>query len=132
MKRRFQVCAAAVIMLASPALAQLSASQTIGYLDLDKDGKVSLNEYLTFQQPRLSQYDANGNGRLSRDEFKASLAPAAQKSARESFRVFDANKDGGLSQEEFLGYHAFVFKNYFDSNKDGFITAEEWRKVMGG
>ncbi len=46
--------------------------------------------------------------------------------------MFDANKDGGLSQEEFLGYHALVFKNYFDSNKDGFITLEEWRKVMGG
>ena len=132
MKHRFQACAVAAVILSSPALAQLSADQTMGFLDLDKDGKVSRNEYLTFQQRRLSQYDANGNGRLSRDEFKASLAPEARKNAREVFRVFDANKDGGLSQEEFLGYHAFVFKNYFDSNKDGFITLEEWRKVMGG
>ena len=129
---RFPACALAAIILSSPALAQHSPADTIGLLDVDKDGKVSRNEYLTFQQRRLSQYDANGNGRLSREEFKASLAAEARKNAKESFRVFDVNKDGGLSQDEFLGYHAFVFKNYFDLNKDGFISLEEWRKVMGG
>ena len=58
MKHRFQACAVAAVILSSPALAQLSAAETIGFLDLDKDGKVSRNEYLSFQQLRLSQYDA--------------------------------------------------------------------------
>ena len=131
-KHAFAACLAALALGSGPALAQVSAEQAIGYLDRNKDGKVSLEEYLAFQQPRLAQFDANGNGRLSRAEFKASLAADAQKTARESFRIFDLNKDNSLSQEEFLGFHAFVFKNYLDANKDGFITVEEWRKVMGG
>lgn len=112
--------------------AQASAERTLAYLDRDADGRIGLNEYLVFQQPRLSQFDANGNGRLSRAEFKASLSAKAQRNAARSFRAFDLDRDNGLSQEEFLGYHAWIFKNYLDANRDGFITAEEWRKVLDG
>jgi Ca2+-binding EF-hand superfamily protein len=94
-------------------------------MDLDRDGKVSLNEYLNFQLPRLTQFDANKNGRLSRDEFKESLDPASQKNAERSFLSFDLNKDRALNQEEFLGYHAFVFKNFVDKNRDGFLSEDE-------
>ena len=100
-------------------------ARAIAFMDLDKDGKVSLNEYLNFQLPKLAQFDANKNGRMSREEFTASLDAASQKNADRSFLTFDLNKDRALSQEEFLGYHAFVFKNYVDKNRDGFLTEEE-------
>ena len=47
---------------ASPAFA-------VAYLDKDADGKVSLNEYLNFQFPKLAAGDANANGKLSAKEF---------------------------------------------------------------
>lgn len=109
-----------------PQLAPRSpAARAIAFMDLDRDGKVSLNEYLNFQLPRLTQFDANKNGRLSRDEFKESLDPASQKNAERSFLSFDLNKDRALNQEEFLGYHAFVFKNFVDKNRDGFLSEDE-------
>lgn len=120
---RFSV-ALAVLALSGAAYAQDSAG-LVRYLDLDRDGKVSLNEYLTFQQPRLAQFDENENGRLSRAEFKESLSEQAKGNADRSFRAFDQNSNNGLEQREFLGYHAFVFKNFIDRNKDEFVTAEE-------
>ena len=49
-----------------------------------------------------------------------------------AFVFRNANAEGGrtLSQKEFLGYHAWVFKEYVDSDKDGFMSAEEWSAVM--
>ena len=116
--------ALAVFVLSGSAYAQ-DAAGLVRYLDLDRDGKVSLNEYLTFQQPRLAQFDANQNGRLSRAEFEESLSEQAKGNADRSFRAFDRNSNNGLEQREFLGYHAFVFKNVIDKNKDEFVTAEE-------
>lgn len=101
------------------------AARAIAFMDHDKDGSASLNEYLNFQLPKATQFDANKNGRLSREEFTASLDPASQNNADRSFLAFDLNKDRTLSQEEFLGYHAFVFKNYVDKNRDGFLTEDE-------
>ena len=42
------------------------------------------------------------------------------------------NTEGGrtLSQKEFLGYHAWVFKTFVDTDKDGFMSQEEWTSIM--
>ncbi len=98
----------------------------LAMLDHNKDGKTDLNEYLNFQLPNLARFDANGNGRLSRSEFKDSLPEKAKLNAARTFQAFDLNKDRSLSQDEFLGYHAWVFKNLLDGNRDGFIDIAEW------
>jgi hypothetical protein len=122
-------CAPAVSVFAASAAAQ-TPEQAVAFLDHDKDGKVSLNEYLNFQLPNLAKNDLNSNGKLSRDEFKNSLADSAKKNAETSFKAFDADRNNGLDQREFLGYHAFVFKNYIDTDKDGFMSAAEWSALM--
>ncbi|MDZ4762065.1 MAG: hypothetical protein SGJ21_13450 [Alphaproteobacteria bacterium] len=121
------LCAAAVA-LAGAASAQ-SPDQVIAFLDIDRDGQISLNEYLTFQQPKLAEFDANADGQLQGKEFKASLPASSQKNAARSFEAFN-RRGNAMDQEEFLGYHAYVFKNYVDDNRDGFMSAAEWEKVM--
>ena len=112
-----------------PAFAQ-QPGMVIAFLDKNADGKCDLNEYLTFQQPRLAQFDKDGDGGLNLGEFRESLQGQSKMNAAFVFK--NANAEGGrtLSQKEFLGYHAWVFQNYVDSDKDGFMSAEEWSKIM--
>lgn len=124
------------LVLVQPASAQQAfqptPEQAIGYLDKDGDGKCSLQEFLAFQVTRMAQFDANGNGILEFAEFKESLQGEGKKNAQRSFDAF--NTEGmpkGLTQREFLGYHAYVFKTYIDTDKDGFMSAAEWSKIMG-
>jgi hypothetical protein len=35
-----------------------------------------------------------------------------------------------MTQREFLGYHAYMFKNYVDDDGDGFMSAAEWEKLI--
>jgi hypothetical protein len=134
MRLKATVLAAACPILAAvpgigPALAQ-QPGMVIAFLDKNADGKCDLNEYLTFQQPRLAQFDKDGDGGLNLGEFRESLQGKSKMNAAFVFK--NANAEGGrtLSQKEFLGYHAWVFKNYVDSDKDGFMSAEEWSEIM--
>ncbi len=135
---RFQVITAALALgVALPATAQqlkqITAEQAIAALDADTDGKVSLQEFLHFQAARMPEFDKDGDGILDKKEFKASLQGKEQiKNAERAFIGFN-NEDNkrGLTQREFLGYHAYVFNNRIDKDKDGFMTAAEWDELMG-
>jgi hypothetical protein len=122
-----------LILAAAPGVGAAFAQQpgmVVAFLDKNADGKCDLNEYLTFQQPRLAQFDKDGDGGLNLGEFRESLQGKSKMNAAFVFK--NANAEGGrtLSQKEFLGYHAWVFKNYVDSDKDGFMSAEEWSEIM--
>jgi hypothetical protein len=113
------------------AAQQLTAEQAIQHVDKDADGKCSLNEYLTFQVDRIAQFDSNADGSLQYAEFKQSLPESGKKNAERSFDAFDREEaPKALTRREFLGYHAYVFKNYIDADKDGFMSAAEWTKIM--
>ena len=126
---------ALVISAGFPAFAQqpqLTGDQAIAFLDKDRDGKCSLNEYLTFQVTRLAQFDANGDGALQYGEFKESLSGKGKQSAQRSFDVFNTEEDRkALTRREFLGYHAYVFKQFVDTDGDGFMSAAEWTSIIG-
>jgi hypothetical protein len=121
------------VLLASPALAQQpTPEQVIAFLDKDADGQCSLQEYLQFQLPKLTQFDANADGALQLPEFRNSLEGKAKNNAKYSFDMFDKEeKSRALTQREFLGYHAFVFKTYVDRDNDGFMSPAEWSSLMG-
>ena len=133
---RLRTTGLAVVGLALAAWPGMGAAfaqqpgMVIAFLDKNADGKCDLNEYLTFQQPRLAQFDKDGDGGLNLGEFRESLQGKSKMNAAFVFK--NANAEGGrtLSQKEFLGYHAWVFKNYVDSDKDGFMSAEEWSEIM--
>jgi hypothetical protein len=119
-------------MLAGPALAQqVNPEQAIAYLDQDRDGKCSLNEFLTFQAGRIAQFDADADGVLQYGEFKESLQGRGKQTAQRSFDAFNTEEDKkALTRREFLGYHAYVFKQFIDTNGDGFMSAAEWEKIV--
>lgn len=120
----------AIGLVAGQAWAQ-QPDQVIGFLDKNGDGKCNLDEYLAYQLPRLAQFDKDGDGELTLAEFKESLQGKSKRNAAALFK--GANVEGGrtLTQREFLGYHAWVFKTFVDADKDGFMSAEEWSKIVG-
>lgn len=112
--------------------AQVTAEQAIAFLDKDRDGKCNLNEYLTFQVTRLGQFDADGDGVLQYGEFRESLNGKGKQNAQRSFDAFNTEEDRkALTRREFLGYHAYVFKQFVDTDGDGFMSASEWSAVVG-
>jgi Ca2+-binding EF-hand superfamily protein len=132
--------AAAVIILASgplPASARTPTREQVKqawekrFQDLDKnrDGQVSLEEYLAFfgaEHPQRRQfleyefrkYDRNGDGFITHEEHWAPV------SLEDEFRALDKNQDGRISLDEFLqGEKLF---RQLDRNHDGVITLEEY------
>ncbi len=123
---------AAAILAAAGAGAAVAQQpeQVIAFLDKSGDGKCNLDEYLMYQQPRMAEFDTDKNGELNQAEFKSSLQGKSKQNAAVVFKTFNAEGGRTLTQREFLGYHAWVFKNYVDTDKDGFMSAEEWSKIM--
>jgi hypothetical protein len=116
-------------LMAGPALAQ-QPDMVIAFLDKNADGKCDLNEYLTYQQPRIAEFDKDGDGELNLGEFRNSLQGKSKSNAQFLFK--NTNAEGGrtLSQKEFLGYHAWVFNTHVDTDRDGFMSPEEWSAVI--
>ncbi len=128
------VAALTVLALAGAdaALAQqVTPEQAVAFLDKDGDGKCSLNEYLAFQVTRITQFDSDADGALEYGEFKDSLNGPGKVNAQRSFDAFNREENRkALTQREFLGYHAYIFKTFVDTDGDGFMSGEEWAKVM--
>ena len=119
-------------------------------LDSDKNGFLSENELLKFQQNGLGQaedltykvFDADEDGNVSKDEYIAFFKkqPAQNVSEADLARIFedmDADKDGNLSPEELKEYrlqhleaqNREIFK-LMDFNHDRKLTKEEFGSFM--
>lgn len=83
-------------------------------LDLNKDGKITLDEYEQFMRDAFNKLDTNKDGSLSPKEAEPIFTA-------EEFAIVDKNKDGKITLEELLEQVTADFKRQ-DLNKDGSIT----------
>lgn len=98
------------VSVAASAAAQAPPSTTSAYLrllDMDRDGRVSLDEYQAWMAVGFARMDANGDGIVQVSEMPPSPRPRKpltrarhRKNIAATFHRQDANHDGYLSASE--------------------------------
>jgi Ca2+-binding EF-hand superfamily protein len=106
-------------------------------LDANQDGAIDHDEVPAKARPAferlVKQGDANHNGKLEAEEFRAVLVELkefsdyAKKKAVDRFQAMDQDRDGKVSREEFTGPKPRF--DQLDKNGDGFLTQQEF---LGG
>lgn len=106
--------------------------------DTNKDGAVDRAEWKTGQEARFRRLDANGDGKLTKEELFASTPGAAnsvlpndRQAQRQStyFQLLDTNKDGVVTLAEFMAQADRNFARC-DVNNDGRIDTAECRSAL--
>lgn len=97
---------AGALLFPCTAAAQ-GASDYFDSIDLDRDGRVSLEEFQQRMSWAFRQMDRNGDEVLAPEEQLVPNAPTLtlaelRRRMAEQFRRQDANKDGWLSKRELL------------------------------
>lgn len=96
------------VLLAAPVMAQVQdTNQYLQRMDADGDGRVSPDEYLQWMLYAFDRMDRNGNGVLEADEQPGGRGkPILREEQRQvilaRFARQDANGDGYLSARELM------------------------------
>jgi Ca2+-binding EF-hand superfamily protein len=98
--------------------------------DTNKDGKLTQAEIDAARDQRRTQFDRDGNGALSLEEYQALWADAMRPRMVRQFQAHDADGNGSITAEEFRARYADVVRN-LDRNNDGELTADELRRRGG-
>ena len=111
-----------------PALAQSQdlirqVKANFDRIDTDGDGVISRAEFRKVRAARWTQIDRNGDGYLGEDDFPGFAARRARAQLAEIAHL-DANRDGRISQGEFLDGPLPLFEQT-DRNSDGVLTPTE-------
>lgn len=100
---------ALVLICFAPAAlsAGAAANRYFEVVDTDRDGRISLPEYLDRMTWAFRRMDADGNGVLEPEEQLAPNSPRLTRADLEArlqgqFRRQDRNRDGSLDPAEFL------------------------------
>jgi Ca2+-binding EF-hand superfamily protein len=105
--------------------ARLRLGRLFQRLDRDRDGAIPLARMSKPSRDKLLRYDANRDGRVTREEFLDWERREAERWQRRLFQAMDANRDGAISREERLADLRRRFRT-LDANGDGRITRAEF------
>jgi|GEM_PF-3306700 Ca2+-binding EF-hand superfamily protein len=92
--------------------------------DIDKDGRVSREEFAANRAKGFAKFDTDKNDVLSLEEFKARCKnERCIQMKTKQFAKLDKDGDGSVTKSEFVG----IIKMFdrIDRNKDGYLTEDE-------
>lgn len=137
MKSRTLFLLSLALVAAGPAsaLAQMprldpdSVAQRLEMADLNKDGMITRQEFLSSRSQSFSQIDRNHNGYLSADDLPAIARQSERGRAfMEMMTTMDRNHDGRVSRSEFVNGPTPVFDNA-DTSGNGVIDGYELKQL---
>lgn len=92
--------------------------------DANNDNKLTQEEIDTNREAWLKEFDKNGDGKLSLDEFKQLWLKARDRRAIRSFQRFDRDGDASVTLEEYKRPLADIVER-MDRNGDGALSRED-------
>jgi Ca2+-binding EF-hand superfamily protein len=95
--------------------------------DADGDGRITQAEIDQVRQGKLQEFDANGDGSLSLEEYQALWLDAMRERMVDRFQAHDDDGDGLVTVVEFNeSFDGLVSR--LDRNDDGAVTQDELRR----
>lgn len=124
--------AAALTLIAMPAVAQSSASQDAAALieqaDANGDGNISKAEFLARRSDAFRDLDADASGALTELEFELAVAQRMKRFTGRAFAKVDKDGNGVISQAEWDESPPRAFDK-LDRNSDGILTPSERQRL---
>jgi hypothetical protein len=94
--------------------------------DANDDGRLTQVEIEQVRESQLAEFDADGNGSLSLEEYQALWLDAMRERMVDRFQAHDDDGDGLVTAEEF-GERFDGIVSHLDDDGDGEVTMEELR-----
>lgn len=110
------------------------ATRMIERYDVDKNGSVTLEEYLTADEDRFESADADDDGFVTADELRAAGEKRSERRRQTRLDRIDGDKDGRVSLAEAEAAAVEAARKRFermDADKDGFISMAEISERRG-
>lgn len=102
-------------------------------LDVDGSGEITVEDLTARADSRFAEFDTNGDGSVSREEFLAAHAARAEERAAEMFARLDADGDGTLSRDVMemrgRGQRGERMIERLDTDNSGGVSAEEFEEA---
>lgn len=92
--------------------------------DTNKDGTITQAEVDTVRKDRFARFDANGDGKMSLDEFQGLWLEAMRRRMVAGFQALDADGDASITLDEYQKPAARLIRR-FDVNGDGAVDSAE-------
>ena len=96
-------------------------------MDADKDGAVTLEEFLARRDSSFARFDKNNDGFIEAAEFEAAAKESTDYWIKRFIKRFDADNDGKVSKEEFAKGRRERFAMR-DLDDDGHIGLDDMRR----
>jgi Ca2+-binding EF-hand superfamily protein len=123
---------AAALATAMPLMADSGdrgKSRFMEFFDSNGDNLVTMDELNESAAGRFDRMDDDGNGVVTRDEFRDYIGERRAQWRERKFALMDTDKDGQVSQNEYVAYQQKRAERrflYIDADKNGNLSQDEY------